>query len=138
MYFFIEVLWMYSAVSISAAQQSDSIIHICIHALFFYILFHYGISQNSEYSSLGYPVGPGCLSILYELYLMALGTLFRERAELILKAGRIVPPHRPGAKAQLLFPHLQSWKTSIPADFPGTSMRPYRLYTGSDRHPDLM
>ena len=31
---------MYSAVSISAVQQSDSFIHMCIHALLFYLLFH--------------------------------------------------------------------------------------------------
>ena len=95
---------MYSAVSISAAQQSDSVIHMCIHALFFLSSFPYGISQNSEYSSLGYPVGPGCLSILYVLYLMTLRTVFRERAELILKAGRIVPPHRPRGKSTATLP----------------------------------
>ena len=33
---------------ISALQQSDSVIHICIH---FHILFHYGLSQNIDYSS---------------------------------------------------------------------------------------
>ena len=32
---------------------------------FFYILFHYGLSQDIEYSSLCYTVGPCCLSILY-------------------------------------------------------------------------
>ena len=31
---------------------------------FFYILFHYGLSQDIEYSSLCYTVGPCCLSIL--------------------------------------------------------------------------
>ena len=33
-----------------------------------YILFHYGLSQNIEYSSLVYTVGPCCLSILYVIY----------------------------------------------------------------------
>ena len=31
----------------------------------FHILFHYGLSQDIEYSSLHYTVGPCCLSILY-------------------------------------------------------------------------
>ena len=43
---------------ISAVQQSDSVI-------LFHILFHYGLSQNIEYISLCYTVGPCCLSILY-------------------------------------------------------------------------
>ena len=45
---------------ISAVEQSDSVI---IYILF-YILFHYGLSQDTEYSSLCSPVGPCCLSIL--------------------------------------------------------------------------
>ena len=36
-----------------------------IHIFFFNILFHYGLSQDTEYSSLQYTVGPCCLSILY-------------------------------------------------------------------------
>ena len=32
--------------------------------LYIYILFHYGLSQDTEYSSLCYTVGPCCLSIL--------------------------------------------------------------------------
>ena len=32
---------------------------------FFYILFHYGLSQDIEYSSLYYTIGPYCLTILY-------------------------------------------------------------------------
>ena len=39
-------------------------IFMCIY-IHFYILFHYGLSQNSEYSSLCYAVGPCCLPILY-------------------------------------------------------------------------
>ena len=35
-----------------------------IHILF-YILFHYSLSQDTEYSSIFYTVGPCCLSILY-------------------------------------------------------------------------
>ena len=33
--------------------------------ILFHILFHYGLSQDMEYSSLCYTVGPCCLSILY-------------------------------------------------------------------------
>ena len=40
---------------ISAVQQSHSVIHI-------YILFHYDLSLDIEYSSLCYTVGPCCLS----------------------------------------------------------------------------
>ena len=44
---------------ISTVQQSDSVIHI------FHILFHCGLSQDIEYSSLCYTVGTFCLSILF-------------------------------------------------------------------------
>ena len=36
--------------------------NVCIDAL---ILLHYGLSQDIEYSSLCYTVGPYCLSILH-------------------------------------------------------------------------
>ena len=39
--------------------------HTHIYTFFFYILFHYGLSQGSEYSSLCFTVGPCCVSILY-------------------------------------------------------------------------
>ena len=58
------LLLIYHVVLISAVQQSDSVIHICI---LFLILFHYGLSQDIESSSLCYTVGPCCLSILYIL-----------------------------------------------------------------------
>ena len=51
-------------VLISSVQQSDPLIHIQIHLYIFNILFHYGLSQDTEYSSLCYTVRP-CLSILY-------------------------------------------------------------------------
>ena len=60
--YFIEAWLIYSVVLISAVQHSDSVIHICI---LFHILFHYGLSQDIEYSSLCHRVGPCCLSILY-------------------------------------------------------------------------
>ena len=44
---------------ISALKQSDSVRNILFH-----ILFHYGLSQDVEYSSLWYAVGT-CLSVLY-------------------------------------------------------------------------
>ena len=48
---------------ISAVQQGDSVIHINTDT-YLYILFHYGLSQDIEYSSLCYTAGPYCLSIL--------------------------------------------------------------------------
>ena len=60
----IEVQLAYNVVLFSAVQQSDSGIRIYI---LFSILFHYGLSLDIEYSSLGYTVGSGCLSILYLL-----------------------------------------------------------------------
>ena len=63
--FFIEVELIYSAVPMSAVQQSDSVIHI--QTFFFYTLFHYGLSQGIEYSSLGYTVG---LRYLWEYLLL--------------------------------------------------------------------
>ena len=56
---------IYNVVLISAVQQSDSVIHTYI---LFHILFHYGLSQDIEYSSLCYPVGPCWLLILYNIY----------------------------------------------------------------------
>ena len=41
---------------------------VCVYILF-YIIFHYGLSQATEYSSLCYTTGPGCLSIFYSLHL---------------------------------------------------------------------
>ena len=43
--------------------QSDSVIHIII--LFIHVVFHYGLSQDTEYSSLCSTVEPYYLSILY-------------------------------------------------------------------------
>ena len=60
--YFIEVQLIFNVVLISAVQQSDSVLHIYI---LFHILSHYGLSQDTEYSSLCYTVGPCCLSILY-------------------------------------------------------------------------
>ena len=47
---------------ISAVQQSDSVIHT--GTFFFKILFHYGLLQDIEYSSLCCTAGLCCLSIL--------------------------------------------------------------------------
>ena len=52
---------MYNFVLIFAAQQSDSIIHVDILS---HVLFHYGLSQDIEYSSLCYTIRRH-LSILY-------------------------------------------------------------------------
>ena len=57
----------------SSVQHSNSVIHtiyISIYCTYIYILFHTlfhcGLSQDIEYSSLCYAVGPCCLSILYK------------------------------------------------------------------------
>ena len=61
-YFFITILLIYNIVLISAVQPIDSFIHI--YTFLFYILFHYGLSQEIGYRSLGYTVRPCCLFIL--------------------------------------------------------------------------
>ena len=61
--FCIEIQFIYNIMPVSAVQQSDSVIHI--YTLFFYILFHYGLSQDIKYSSLCYTLGPCCSSIRY-------------------------------------------------------------------------
>ena len=38
--------------------------------ILFHILFHYGLSQDMEYSSLCYTVGPCCLSILFYFFFL--------------------------------------------------------------------
>ena len=62
-----ENYYIENAVLMSAVEQSDSVIHyIYIYTfILFYILFHYGLSQNIEYSYLRYTVGPCYLSTLY-------------------------------------------------------------------------
>ena len=61
---FMDVQLIYNDVLISAIKQSDSVIYIILH-----VLFHYGLSQDTEYpvlfSSLCCTVGPCGLSILY-------------------------------------------------------------------------
>ena len=47
---------------VSGAQQSDSVIYMCVCV---YILFHYRLLKGIEYSSLCYTVGPCCLSVFY-------------------------------------------------------------------------
>ena len=63
-FFFIEVQLIYKVVLVSGIQKSDSVIHTYIYILF-HILFHSGLSQDIEYSSLCYTVEPCCLSILH-------------------------------------------------------------------------
>ena len=58
----IEVQLIYNVVLIIAVQKNDSVIHIYIYILF-HILFHYGLSQDTEQSSLCSTVGPRCLCI---------------------------------------------------------------------------
>ena len=59
---------IYNVVLISAVQQRDSVIYIYIFTYthsFENILFHCDLSQDTEYSSLCYTVGPCFLSFLY-------------------------------------------------------------------------
>ena len=60
----IEVQLIYNVVLISATQKSVTHTHIYIYILF-HIIFHYGLSQDIDYSSQCYTVGPCYLSILY-------------------------------------------------------------------------
>ena len=61
---------IYDDVLISAAQRRDSVMHIYIY-IPFYILSHYGLSQDIECRSLRYPVGLWCLAVLYVLICIA-------------------------------------------------------------------
>ena len=67
-----------------SVQQSDSVLYLYI-CILFHILFHYGLSQGIEYSSLCYTVGPlylfiylavlGLSCIMQDLLLRPLGSL---------------------------------------------------------------
>ena len=48
--------------SLLCSKVTQLFIHI--YTFFFYILFHYGLSQDIQYSSLCYTLRPCCLSIL--------------------------------------------------------------------------
>ena len=49
-----------NVVLISAVQQSDSVIHTYMYLdMLFHVLFHYGLSQDTEYSSQYYTGFPG-------------------------------------------------------------------------------
>ena len=52
---------IYNVALISAVQKSHPAVYICI---LFCPFFYYGLSQDIGYSSLGFRVGPYCLSIL--------------------------------------------------------------------------
>ena len=53
-----------NVVLISAAQQSDLAVQMYV---LFHVLFHDSLSQDIEYPSPCFMVGPCCLSILYKL-----------------------------------------------------------------------
>ena len=63
MLYFIEGLLIYSVMLISAVQHNVSVIYI--HIYIWQTIFHTGLSQTIEYSSLCYTGGPCCSSILY-------------------------------------------------------------------------
>ena len=59
-------------ISLSSIQQSDSVmcvyVYVCVCVyicIIFLCCFPYGLLEDIEYSSLHYPLGPYCLSILY-------------------------------------------------------------------------
>ena len=54
-----------SVVLISAVQWSDSVMYV--YTFFFIFSLHYGLSQDIEYSSLCFTVGPCCLSLIYKV-----------------------------------------------------------------------
>ena len=70
--YFIEELLIYNAVSISVVQPGDAVTHTHpphthIHIYIIFHIFHYGLSQGTEYSSLCYTVGPCFLSTVYKI-----------------------------------------------------------------------
>ena len=76
-YFFIEVQLTYNVVLVSGVEQSNSVyvcvcVCVCIHTyILFYIIFHYGLLQETEYSSLCYIVRTCCSSILHIQFVSA-------------------------------------------------------------------
>ena len=69
LFFFIEVQLIYNIVLISAIQQSDLVVRVCIYIYiyiykFLKILFHYGFSQDIECNSPCHAVRP-CLFFVY-------------------------------------------------------------------------
>ena len=58
---------MYNVVLVSGVQ-GGSVLYIYTHThIYIQIMFHYRLSQDTEYSFLGYIVGSCCLPILYIL-----------------------------------------------------------------------
>ena len=98
------------SVSISDVQQSDSVIHI--YALFFYILFHYGLSQDIEQSSLCYTIGPCCLSILYIIVCID-GQLSINISVRLVK--KLIGTSCNQDLMDLLRPHFCHWHQSLPS-----------------------
>ena len=67
-FYIIDVYLIYKVVLVSGVQQSNSVIQIYIKYIYsFSDSFYYRLSQNIEYSSLCYIVGPCCFPILYVL-----------------------------------------------------------------------
>ena len=62
--FYWSIVHLQCCVNFYYTSKWFSYTYICIY-IYFYILFHYDLSQVIEYSFLCYTVGPCCLSILY-------------------------------------------------------------------------
>ena len=59
-------VYIYTHVYIHTCMYRYTYTGVYTHTFLFHILFHYGLAQNTEYSSLCYyTVGPCCLYILY-------------------------------------------------------------------------
>ena len=57
--------WHADSLPLSHLGSPNICIYVCGYIFFFIFLFHYGLSQDAESSSLYYTVGPCCLSFLY-------------------------------------------------------------------------
>ena len=60
--FYWSIVHLQCCVNFYYTSKWFSYTYICIY-IFFHVLFHYGLSQDIEYSSLCYTEGPYCLSI---------------------------------------------------------------------------
>ena len=68
-FFLIKVELIYNIMFVSGVQQSDSVIYTNIYVYSFFILFHYSLLQDIEYSPLCYIVNP-CSFLYSGVYLL--------------------------------------------------------------------
>ena len=75
--------------------------------ILFHILFHYGLSQDIEYSSLCYTVGPCCSSILYIIV-----CIWESQTPSPSLPPLPPPPWQPQVSSLSLSPPLFIWRSS--------------------------